>query len=55
MLFYAVVSDEIERVIEFFQTRAEAETMLERVLADEPDWREILHVTPIVLRTGGLN
>jgi hypothetical protein len=43
VILYAVVSDEIERVIEFFPTRDEA-----RVLAD--DWREILHVEPIVLR-----
>jgi hypothetical protein len=50
VILYAVVSDEIERVIEFFPTRDEAETLLARVLADEPDWREILHVEPIVLR-----
>jgi hypothetical protein len=37
-------------VIEFFPTRDEAETMLARVLADEPDWWEILHVEGIVLR-----
>jgi hypothetical protein len=44
VILYAVVSDEIERVIEFSPTRDEAETLLARVLADEPDWREILHV-----------
>jgi hypothetical protein len=32
VVFYAVVSDEIEQVIEFFRTPAEAEAMLEPVL-----------------------
>jgi hypothetical protein len=36
VVFYAVVSDEIEQVIEFFRTPAEAEAMLETVLEDEP-------------------
>ncbi|HYY34077.1 MAG TPA: hypothetical protein VE693_10940 [Gaiellaceae bacterium] len=55
MVFWAVVSDEIDRVIRFFNTRWEAERMLARVLWDEPSWRGILHVEPIELRTGGLN
>ena len=55
VIFYAVVSDEIEQVIEFFSTPSEAEAMLERVLSDEPDWRELLYVEPIELVTGGLN
>ena len=46
VVFYAVVSDEIHQVIEFFRTPAEAEAMLETVLEDEPDWREILYVEP---------
>src|SRR5215208_6292482 len=44
VIFYAVVSDEIQQVIEFFSTPAEAQEILERVLNDEPDWREILHI-----------
>ena len=48
VVFYAVVSDEIHQVIEFFRTPAEAEAMLE----DEPDWREILYVEPVELVTG---
>jgi hypothetical protein len=32
VIFYAVVSDEIEQVIEFFATAVEAQAMLERVL-----------------------
>ena len=55
MIFYAVVSDQIEQVIEFFRTPAEAEAMLEAVLEDEPDWREILYVERVELVTGGEN
>jgi hypothetical protein len=55
VVFYAVVSDEIQRVIEFFPTRWEAERKLARVLWSEPDWGEILHVEPIELRTGTSN
>jgi hypothetical protein len=55
VIFYAVVSDEIEQVIEFFRTPAEAEAMLETVLEDEPRWREILYVEPVELITGGEN
>jgi hypothetical protein len=55
VVFYAVVCDEIEQVLEFFKTRVEAETMLGRVLVDEPDWRDVLHVEPIELVTGGEN
>ena len=47
MVFYAVVSDEIQRVIEFFPSRFEAEAMLARVVSDEPE--------PIDLATGGPN
>jgi len=55
VIFYAVVSDEIEQVIELFNTPAAAEAMLEEVLRDEPDWRKILYVEPIELLTGGEN
>jgi hypothetical protein len=51
----AVVSDEIEQVIEFFRTPAEAEAMLDTVLEDEPGWREILYVEPVELVTGAEN
>jgi hypothetical protein len=55
VIFYAVVSDEIEQVIEFFNTPTEAEAMLEAVLEDEPNWREILYVEPVELVTGSEN
>jgi hypothetical protein len=55
MVFWAVVSDEIDRVIKFFGTRWEAERMLDRVLWEEPSWRAILRVERVELRTGGVN
>ena len=55
VIFYAVVSDEIEQVIEFYSTPSEAEAMLERVLSDEPEWRDVFYIEPIELVTGGLN
>ncbi len=55
MVFYAVVSDEIHQVIEFFNTPAEAEAMLETVLEDEPDWRDTLYIECVELVTGGPN
>lgn len=54
-MIYAVVSDQINQVIEFFRTPAEAEAMLETVLEDEPGSREILYVEPVELVTGGEN
>jgi hypothetical protein len=55
MVFYAVVSDQIDQVIEFFKTPAEAEVMLEAVLEDKPQWRDVLYVERVELVTGGLN
>ena len=52
VIFCAVVSDQIEQVIEFFRTPAEAEAMLETVLEDEPDWRETLYIECVELVTG---
>jgi hypothetical protein len=53
--FWAVVSDEIDEVIEFFPTRRQAETMLAEAVWDEFDWRGILHVERIELRTRTTN
>jgi hypothetical protein len=55
VFFWAVVSDEINRVIEFFPTRWQAETMLAKVLWDEPGWQGILRVEKIEFRTGTAN
>ena len=46
MIFYAVVSDEIQQVIEFFSTPVEAQEMMDLVLSDEPGWREMLSSSP---------
>src|SRR5215218_6458700 len=45
---------ESDRVIECL-SRGEAEAMLARVVGDEPDWRDILHVEPIEPRIGAAN
>jgi hypothetical protein len=50
--FWAVVSDEISQVIEFLPTRWQAERVLAEALRDEPDWRGILRVEKVELRTG---
>jgi hypothetical protein len=55
MVLWAVVSDEINQVIEFFPTRWQAETMLAEALSDEPGWPGILHVEKIEFRTGTAN
>ena len=55
MVFYAVVSDGIEQVIEFFLEQDDAEIMLARVLVDEREWEESMRVEPIEIITGGLN
>jgi hypothetical protein len=55
MFFWAVVSDEINRVIEFFPTRWQAERMLAKVLWVEPAWQGILRVEKIEFRTGTAN
>jgi len=55
VVFYAVVSDEIQRVIGFFPTRWEAERRLARVLWHRPGWRDIMHVERIDLESGTAN
>jgi hypothetical protein len=54
-LFWAVVSDEIDKVIEFFPDRRKAERMLAEACLDEPDWRRILRVEKVEFRTGTAN
>ena len=55
VFFWAVVSDEINRVIRFFPTRWQAERMLAKVLWQRPDWHDVLHVEKIEFRTGNGN
>jgi hypothetical protein len=55
VVFYAVVSDKIQRVIEFFPDRQAAEAMLAEVLGDEPHRADVLHVEQIELHSGTAN
>lgn len=55
VFFWAVVSDEINRVIRFFPSRWQAERMLAKVLWQRPDWRDVLRVERIEFRTGNGN
>jgi hypothetical protein len=51
MLFWAVVSAEIEQAMELYPSRAEAEAeeMIARVLEDEPDRRDDLRIERLEL------
>jgi hypothetical protein len=55
VLYWAVVSSEIEQTIELFPTRAEAEEMLALVLRDEPDCRDVLRIEPLELGSDSPN
>ena len=55
VVFYAVVWDEIEQVLSSSTRRSRPKRCSRRLLEDEPDWREVLHVEPIELVTGGEN
>jgi len=49
VLFFGVVSSVTERVVEFFRTQAQAETMVDEVRTDDPELAERLRVEPIEL------
>jgi hypothetical protein len=55
MVVWGVVSSEIEKVIEFFRTRREAELMLAEVVRDEPTWQELFYIERIELGSESLN
>jgi hypothetical protein len=55
VIFWAVVSYEINQVIEWFPSRVDAQAMLDKVVADEPQWRWSMCVEPIILTTGSQN
>jgi hypothetical protein len=40
VVFYGLVTREVQSVVDFYLTREEAEATLRDVLADEPDWQE---------------
>jgi hypothetical protein len=52
---WAVVSAEIGQTIEIFPRREQAEEMLARVLADEPDWHDDRSIESLKLVTGSQN
>jgi hypothetical protein len=55
VVVWGVISSEIEQVIEFFESRHEAERMLAEVIRDEPDWLEQFRIERIELGSESLN
>ena len=51
MLFFALVSDEIQAVVDFYPSRAEAEAELRDALSDEPGWGDVLRVETFQFET----
>ena len=49
VLVYAVVSAETEKAVELFVRRADAETFLEEVRADDAELAELLRLEPVEL------
>jgi hypothetical protein len=47
MLFYGVVSAAIEKVIEFFPDREQAEAFIAEVAEDDPEMAALLSVTAL--------
>jgi hypothetical protein len=47
--FWGLADHRVEEVIDFYATREQAEETLGQVLGDEPSWREILSVVPVIL------
>jgi hypothetical protein len=47
---YALTStQQLHETLDLFLTRKSAETELREILLDEPDWKDVLRVTPIEL------
>ena len=49
MTFYGIADARLDEVVELYTTRERAEAELAEVLADEPDWRDVLSVVPVIL------
>lgn len=47
MVLYGVLDLRLREVVEFFTSRARAETFIAECLADEPEWRDLLAVEVI--------
>jgi hypothetical protein len=50
-LLYALISDEIQAVVDFYPTRAEAEADLLDCLGDVPEWCDVLRVAAFEIET----
>jgi hypothetical protein len=49
VVFYGIADARLSEVVELYPTREKAETALAEVLFDEPDWRDVLSVVPVIL------
>jgi hypothetical protein len=47
--FWGLASRQVDEVIEFYRSRAEAEQALAEVLRDQPDWRETVYIVSVEL------
>ncbi len=47
MTFYGLTDCRVQKVVEFYASREEAERALREILVDEPAWRELLAVVPV--------
>jgi hypothetical protein len=52
VLFYGVVSAETQRVVQFFQTREEAEALIAGVLEEAPELSGLLEVAAVEFSVG---
>jgi hypothetical protein len=51
MLLYALISDDVQAVVDFYPTRAEAEADLLDCLSDVPEWWDVLRVQAFEIET----
>ncbi len=54
LVFYGLLSRDIERVVEFFLTVDEAERVRAEVLQDEPSWASTLEVVRVDFGRGAV-
>ena len=48
-IYWGLADGFVDEVIEIYPSADEAEEALERVLEDEPDWRGMFRVVPLLL------
>jgi hypothetical protein len=51
VIFYGVVDAQIDEIVEFFASPADAERFIEECVGDEPGWFAMLSVAPIEFET----